>query len=585
MPVNRTLSLEQIDEALLHLNCRNTRSAKYKLLQSIRQCYNTATHSADIDRLDTDRLIPRIWDTGSDKSRIKFKRKNFNSLKSSLNSDLMKLFERGDNPDGIIIGPENTFVMSDKAKDRLLSTMTRAFDPAEGPISRIGHILENINEFLNKLDVQKSEQPDDEIRMFKDLIRKLSKQTGIIPDAGDGTPDLHQTTEALENDTVELVDVVEDAPDNEPDAGEDDFEIDDNEEPAENLDDFDYIDDEDIEDLDSEFVAEDDIADAGASEDDTVELVDVVEDAPDNVDESNDTSPEIGLAFNPLDDEHSRKEKNRLLAEAFDGYLGAMERYYNQYLLIPAGTYTVGSKYPRKDAGREQRLSLPNFYMGKFPVTNALFEVFVERTGYKTTAEELGFGIVYEGRFQKIHDHKSGQTRSTWNSTCRRKVVQGACWYQPDGPGSNFHKKRNHPVVQVSIKDAVTFAAWVGKRLPGESEWEAAARTSHGAVFPWGDNPEPSRCNIENAGVADTTPVDMYKQHENNLGICDTLGNVLEWTTDICQSPYPVRHAATYYIAKGGSWISNGSLDLTDRFRFEKNFTANILGFRCLADT
>jgi formylglycine-generating enzyme required for sulfatase activity len=124
--------------------------------------------------------------------------------------------------------------------------------------------------------------------------------------------------------------------------------------------------------------------------------------------------------------------------------------------------------------------------MGKFPVTNALFEVFVENTGYVTTAEKAGFGTVYHGRLCKEVDNKTGAVRFRCNGTVQSKTVEGAFWYQPFGPGSTLHLKRTHPVVQVSLADATAFAAWTGKRLPSEDEWEAAARTEMGYVYPWG---------------------------------------------------------------------------------------------------
>jgi formylglycine-generating enzyme required for sulfatase activity len=278
------------------------------------------------------------------------------------------------------------------------------------------------------------------------------------------------------------------------------------------------------------------------------------------------------------------EKQKRLLSEQFDGYLGAMERYYNQYIHIKKGSYRVGGDMAEEDAIQEQKVLMSDYYMGKYPVTNALFEVFVERTGYKTIAEKLGYGYVYHGRFRKVVDPKTGFTSSIWNSTSTRERVNGANWYQPLGPGSTLHRKRNHPVVQVSIQDARIFAAWTGKRLPSEMEWEAAARTREGFRFPWGNEWVEGCCNLESSGLSNTCPVDHNPHGANKEGVADLLGNVMEWTSDECEPKYPLETPTRFFVAKGGSWVSPDQTTLYSRSRIEANFTSNNLGFRCMAD-
>ena len=284
----------------------------------------------------------------------------------------------------------------------------------------------------------------------------------------------------------------------------------------------------------------------------------------------------------PIDPEDLRSQK--LLAEKFDGFLGVMERYYNQYLLIAEKNYVIGSQNPLKGELKAHSVQLPAFYMGKFPVTIALFEAFVDRTGYVTTAERRGEATVYQARFQKMVDPESGRIKSVWHAFHQRDVVKGACWYQPFGPGSGLHDKRNHPVVQVSLQDALAFAAWTGKRLPREVEWEAAARGSEGLLLPWGDQWLDGRCNTEETGIGDTAPVDRFPAGASALGICDCLGNVLEWTLDAAPALFEGGGQPAALIARGGSWISDNSVRLHSRFRVSADFCANILGFRCLAE-
>ena len=275
--------------------------------------------------------------------------------------------------------------------------------------------------------------------------------------------------------------------------------------------------------------------------------------------------------------------KARFLAEAFNKSLATMDKYYNQYIPIPEGTYTIGNSKSENGLQNGHGVRLEEFYFGKFSVTNALFELFIEKTGYVTTAERVGYGTVYNGRYQKSVDSETGMTTLDWSSALSSKVVEGACWYQPMGPGSTLHNKRSHPVVQVSRDDAMAFAAWTGKRLPTEEEWEAASRTEKGYMFPCGDISEGGTCNIEDEYIGDTTPVDKYKEAANALGIVDVLGNTLEWTLSNVNGSSGKGTDNAIYIAKGGSWISANNVDLSSRFEALADFSSNILGFRCLA--
>ncbi|HLZ19884.1 MAG TPA: SUMF1/EgtB/PvdO family nonheme iron enzyme [Smithellaceae bacterium] len=277
--------------------------------------------------------------------------------------------------------------------------------------------------------------------------------------------------------------------------------------------------------------------------------------------------------------EDELRGKAKLLSEEFDRYLSIRDKFYNAHILIKGGDFLVGGAHLAKSEMAEQIVTLPDFYIGKFPVTNALFEIFVEQTGYITTAEKFGYGLVYYPRMQRSKDPVTGTERFTLHSQAYYKRVIGACWHKPNGPDSTLHLKRTHPVVQVSLEDARAYAAWTGKRLPTEIEWEAATRTARGNLYPWGNQWLEDACNIEKSLHGDTTPVDQYAKFANAYEVADTLGNILEWTCDIAGD----KETSETCIVKGASWISHGEISLTDRHYIEKSTSSNILGFRCIA--
>jgi len=783
------ISLKGIDEAISSLNYRDNKTLKYRLVHAIRESYESKGSVSTLQGIDTDELVKTLWDTGDDPSTIKSKRKNLSSIKSSVNADLKRLYEDEKNPEGIIIGRSNVFIMSDEAKDRLLTSFTSS---AKGErtvtLEKINEVLNIIHEVLSDPEAianQELSDGSDKLSRLKDIIQGLSQKlefsgtplgkegfsdeidrppghpkeeenviagsetphlslqvttesrndlddsaqsqkdeipcyggkdkasVSVTPGPGGGayepgrgqgiTPEgalaavISADTGGSEESTEEELEIVgqaelleeadtEEVELDEPEEVEDDAEIVDEadlpEEAApdeaepieeieeseveESLQEVEIVNDraeaeaeeadleeglaevgtggdleeaepaEDLEEITSESsekitAGEAAVVDeAGGIEEikpgeaknaeapveeeaEIVEEAELVEDAApeevepgeledaqdieeiteDEVEEleisGNDAEPGLSAGgseagySDSVFGEDNKILRARLLAEEFNCLLGAREKFYNQHILIPAGEYIVGNKSPGKDERLEQKVRLTSFYMGKFPVTNALFEVFVEKTGYKTIAEKLGYGKVYYGRFKKTVDEKTGLVKLICQSGLSCQTVYGACWHKPSGPGSTIHNKRNHPVVQVSLEDAMAFAAWTGKRLPTEDEWEAAARTADGYVLPWGNDWQRDACNIEDRSIADTTPVDRYMDFANNFGIVDALGNVLEWTMEHGEPPSYAKHDVKYYVAKGGGWISGNDIRLFNRFKLEAKMHSNTLGFRCVA--
>ncbi len=97
----------------------------------------------------------------------------------------------------------------------------------------------------------------------------------------------------------------------------------------------------------------------------------------------------------------------------------------------------------------------------------------------------------------------------------------------------------DRPVVMISANDAKDFADWAGKFLPSEAQWEAAARTPDGRIFPWG--PEPPVWSHPRA-PRQIDPVMSYALDVSPYGVFDLAGNVWEWTRDWYEPKYYVRY-------------------------------------------
>lgn len=215
---------------------------------------------------------------------------------------------------------------------------------------------------------------------------------------------------------------------------------------------------------------------------------------------------------------------------------------------VPAGEFLFGDE--------KQKISLPEFWIDKTPVTNSEFACFIEATGYRTTAETIGIGCANIG--------------GKWQDT------SGADWMHPGGPQTDIQTRPDHPVVQVSWADAAAYANWAGKRLPTEQEWEKAGRGSDGRAYPWG-NQEPTSelCNF-NRFEKGTTPVGKYSPRgDSPYGCVDMAGNVWEWTASASED-------GDGKILRGGGWSHPAEfVSLTLPSSHDPDDRYDTDGFRC----
>jgi sulfatase modifying factor 1 len=219
-------------------------------------------------------------------------------------------------------------------------------------------------------------------------------------------------------------------------------------------------------------------------------------------------------------------------------------------VFVSGGEFTMGSEdfYPEERPLR--RVAVDGFWMDEHPVTASEFRRFVRETGHVTVAERPLDPDDYPGADPELLVPGSLVFRPTTGpvdlSDYRNwwEYVPGAYWKRPGGPGSTVNGRDRHPVVHVAYEDAEAYAAWAGKELPTEAEWELAARGGlEGAVFAWGDEHFPEGRAMANTwqgefpwqnlnldGFVGTSPVGSFPA--NPFGLVDMTGNVWEWTSD-----------------------------------------------------
>lgn len=237
---------------------------------------------------------------------------------------------------------------------------------------------------------------------------------------------------------------------------------------------------------------------------------------------------------------------------------------------IPAGSYIQGNEetdaswiedYPEEYPAHP--VTIKAFFIDQTEVTNAQFAAFVKATGYITSAEKglsakdfpdaapadlVGGANVFKGSKKHLNPHSSSPWR-WWVFT------PGANWRHPEGPDSEITERMDHPVACVTYDDAKAYAAWAGKRLPTEAEWEYAAHAGSQATYIWGDEMKPNGRWLANVHQGDfphtsetqdgfplSAPVKSFPP--NAYGLYDMAGNVWE----ICSDFY---HPNTYRTLKG----------------------------------
>jgi formylglycine-generating enzyme required for sulfatase activity len=177
-----------------------------------------------------------------------------------------------------------------------------------------------------------------------------------------------------------------------------------------------------------------------------------------------------------------------------------------EMVLVEAGAFVMGSD-PEVDPSAypeelpQHTLYLPEYAIGRTPVTNAQYERFLRATRHDPPRH---------WRFLRFK---------------RRRAP---------------FRRGEYPVVNVSWHDARAYCAWLSEatgkpyRLPTEAEWEKAARGIDGRIYPWGNEWDPALCHTsESAEEEAAVAVDLHPGGASPYGLLDAVGNVWEWTTSL----------------------------------------------------
>jgi len=223
------------------------------------------------------------------------------------------------------------------------------------------------------------------------------------------------------------------------------------------------------------------------------------------------------------------------------------------------GTDTIGVDvaYPWEDSARrfhQQKTKINRFYMDRYPVTNAEYKAFLDAARYHPK-DDLNF----------LKDWKNGMYPDGW---------------------------ANKPVTWVSLEDARAYAAWAGKRLPHEWEWQYAAQGTDGRLYPWGNEwkaeavPVPEQARI----LRGPDDVGVHPLGASPFGVMDLVGHVWQWTDEYVDehTRAAILRGGSYYQPQGSVWYfpqayrndQHGKLLLMAPSKDR----AATLGFRCVVD-
>jgi len=217
----------------------------------------------------------------------------------------------------------------------------------------------------------------------------------------------------------------------------------------------------------------------------------------------------------------------------------------------------IDVQYPWEDSPRlfhDHFMSLQAFWMDKYPVTNAQFKQFLDATHYHPRDD-----------YNFLRDWTHGSYPSGWE---------------------------NKPVTWVSREDAAAYAAWAGKRLPHEWEWQYAAQGSDGRTYPWGSEWDSAAVPVPELGRTMRGPdeVTAHSKGASPFGVEDLTGNVWQWTDEFTDehTRAAVLRGGSYYQPQHSLWYFPQAYKLNQHGKLllmaSSMDRSATVGFRCVKD-
>ncbi|MGZ3821392.1 MAG: formylglycine-generating enzyme family protein [Mucilaginibacter sp.] len=217
----------------------------------------------------------------------------------------------------------------------------------------------------------------------------------------------------------------------------------------------------------------------------------------------------------------------------------------------------VGVQYPwesHPQRDHKKTMAVPAFYIDRYPVTNLQFEQFMQAAHYQP-----------RDKHNFLKDWKNGNFPVGW---------------------------ANKPVTWVSLEDARAYAAWAGKRLPHEWEWQYAAQGTGGRLYPWGQQRDTTLIPPSDTTRAMRSPtdVDAYPKGASPFGVIDLTGNVWQWTDEYTDqhTRSAILKGGSYYHAQTSGWYFPQAQELNKHAKYllmspsiDRSAT---IGFRCVVD-
>jgi formylglycine-generating enzyme required for sulfatase activity len=194
------------------------------------------------------------------------------------------------------------------------------------------------------------------------------------------------------------------------------------------------------------------------------------------------------------------------------------------FVEIPEGAFLMGSDLQKNpeaypDEAPQHVVTLPRYFIGRYPVTGRQFRAFIENTQHKPENEGSLYGppnhpVVWLGWLDAL-------------KYCQWLTTQLCAWVETPEPLATLLRQQNWRV-----------------SLPSEPEWEKAARGTDARSYPWGDVPDNNCGNFGGTGIMTTSTVGCFPAGRSPYNIEDMSGNVWEWTRSVWGTyPYPTDEA------------------------------------------